>query len=203
MVELTKDLIEVWLSQQVFEQGECRIDGAVCIQTSAHYDTIKLQLIGTNSVTYWQKHVKRNKRYLKRNKIVNEIVNVDQVLLKTVDAIKSTSPSAYKFQIEIPSAKFPPSTFCISNKRKGLEGQVKYILQATLMRDGYVLSSSKDTEVIIARKLTPEQPITMNLEGHAGGCWLIKPTPWKAGFILQKTVFHVGESIKISAFCDN
>ena len=108
----------------------------MCIdRTTSLYDTVQIKLTGTTTVTKWQKHVKRDRRYLKRETESKQFLTVDEVLVQSLDAIATQSPTAYTFKIQMPLTSLP-SSLAVSRKTNGLEGQVQYNVRAVLMQDG-------------------------------------------------------------------
>jgi hypothetical protein len=133
MVEqLSSQAISIWLSMPHFTTAD-PLTGSVCLEAgSVPATSLNLYLKGTDEITFWRRHLKKNRRYFKKEVISTQFARV-KMNLKTFDERKTPSGrTSYPFKMQLPH-DLPPSTFCKSFKAKSLQAKVRYYLVAEIV----------------------------------------------------------------------
>lgn len=102
----------------------------------------------------WQKHIKRRRRYLKRELVKNQFAKVDlTVSTEFVDGVTYPGMSCYPFVLNLPQDL--PASSCDSSRSQkisGLETILGYKISAKLNIPSNSLTSSEvDVKILNAR----------------------------------------------------
>lgn len=93
-----------------------------------HYSRkLVLTFAGKEVFTYWNKHVNRRRRYLKKLSHEQELTNIPVDLANFGDKFIPKEKVAYPFQIVLPTY-LPPSVVLEQSRITGLRAEIKYSL---------------------------------------------------------------------------
>ena len=113
-------------------------------------DSLTLCLKGVDEISIWRRHLKRNCRYLKKDRETVEFAKV-KVNLKTFDKKRAPKEkTSYPFSLQLPQ-DLPATNVCKSAKIKSLQAKIRYVLIAEIT--GGAGNLITEHEVVLYRPL--------------------------------------------------
>lgn len=158
--------------------------------------------MATDEALSWDRCVFKKQRYLKRKLNQNSFGKVNLTLAQFESGQAPMGKSAHKFSIVLPQ-NLPPSTFIKSPHIQGVQGTVKYLLQATLEGSQH----AGELEVPIHRSLEGRDayanPKYVDHDRLVGGFFGFKQMQMKTDHSLNNSLVMPGDTLKVTVDCDN
>ena len=107
--------ITIWLEKPQFTTDE-PVEGSVMLDIGSVPATgLTLLLKGVDELSIWKKHLKKNRRYYKKEEKVTQFAKVKLTLKNFEEKRTPEGKTCYPFRINLP-ADLPPSVFAKSCK---------------------------------------------------------------------------------------